>query len=135
VNFFGYGWVWVRLGYPQLGCPIANIPKTTEIFGSPTDNIPDNCRILVGYPQLTKYPRQLKYSGFQSTIEILFQNILKQFVGYIGGWKPEYFSCLGYFVSCGYPTRTHTHTRGNSLAHVWLKHAKNLISLIIKKRR
>ncbi len=31
---------------------------------------------------------------------------------------PEYFSCLGYIVNCGYPTRTHTHTRGNSVAHV-----------------
>jgi len=30
--------------------------------------------------------------------------------GYIVGWIPEFFSCLGYIVSCGYPTRTHTHT-------------------------
>jgi len=52
-------------------------------------------------------------------IEILFQYILKQVVGYIVSWKPEYFSCLGYIVSYGYPTRTHTHTRGNSVAHVW----------------
>jgi hypothetical protein len=40
-------------------------------------------------------------------------------LGYIVGWKPEYFGCLGFIVSCGYPTRTHTHTRGNSVAHVW----------------
>jgi hypothetical protein len=32
--------------------------------------------------------------------------------GYIVSWTPEFFSCLGYIVSCGYPTRTHTHTRG-----------------------
>jgi len=30
--------------------------------------------------------------------------------------------CLGYIVGCGYPSRTHTHTRGNSVAHVWLMH-------------
>ncbi len=46
-------------------------------------------------------------------------SVLKnRFVGYIVGWKPEYFSCLGYIVSCVYPTGTHTHTRGNSVAHV-----------------
>jgi hypothetical protein len=39
-------------------------------------------------------------------------------LGYIDGWKPEYFGCLGYIVSCGYPTRTHTRTRGNSVANV-----------------
>jgi hypothetical protein len=38
----------------------------------------------------------------------------KSVVGYIFGWKPEYFSCLGY------PIRTHSHTRGNSVAHVCL---------------
>jgi len=42
----------------------------------------------------------------------------KLLVGYIVGWAPEFFSCLGYIVSCGYPTRTHTHTRGNSVARV-----------------
>ena len=42
----------------------------------------------------------------------------KSVVGYIIGWKPEYFGCLGYIVSCGYPTHAHTHTRGNSVAHV-----------------
>ena len=42
----------------------------------------------------------------------------KSVVGYIVGWTPEYFGCLGYIVSCGYPTRTRTHTRGNSVAHV-----------------
>jgi len=41
------------------------------------------------------------------------------YLGYIVGWKPKYFGYLGYIVSCGYPTRTHTHTRGNSVAHVW----------------
>jgi hypothetical protein len=44
----------------------------------------------------------------------------KSVVGYIVGWVPEFSSCLGYIVSCGYPTRTHTHTRGNSVAHVCL---------------
>jgi hypothetical protein len=39
-------------------------------------------------------------------------------LGYIVGWKPEYFGCLGYIVNCGYPIHTHTHTRGNSVAHV-----------------
>jgi len=39
-------------------------------------------------------------------------------LGYIVSWTPEFFSCLGYIVSCGYPTRTHTRTRGNSVAHV-----------------
>ncbi len=46
----------------------------------------------------------------------------KSVVGYIVGWVPEFFSCLGYIVSCGYPTRTNTCTRGNSVAHVWLYH-------------
>ncbi len=47
-------------------------------------------------------------------------NILEFFgcLGYTVGWAPEYFGCLGYIVSYGYPTRTHTHTRGNSVAHV-----------------
>jgi len=45
----------------------------------------------------------------------------KSFVGYIVGWTPEIFSCLAYIVGCGYPTRTRTHTRGNSVAHVWLQ--------------
>jgi hypothetical protein len=40
-------------------------------------------------------------------------------LGYIVGWIPEYFGCLEYIVSCGYPTRNHTRTRGNSVAHVW----------------
>ncbi len=31
-------------------------------------------------------------------------------------WTPEFFGCLGYIVSCGYPTRT----RGNSVAHVFV---------------
>jgi len=34
---------------------------------------------------------------------------------------PEFLGCLGYIISCGYPTRTHTHTRGNSVAHVCAK--------------
>jgi len=38
----------------------------------------------------------------------------KSFVGYIVVWATEFFSRLGYIVSCGYPT----HTRGNSVAHV-----------------
>jgi hypothetical protein len=37
------------------------------------------------------------------------------------GWTSEFFGYLGYIVSCGYPTRTRTHTRGNSVAHVWLE--------------
>ncbi len=28
----------------------------------------------------------------------------------LSDWKPEYFDCLGYSVSCGYPTRVHTHS-------------------------
>jgi len=40
------------------------------------------------------------------------------FLGY-GYGTPEFFGCLGYFVGCGYPTRTRTLTRGNSVAHVW----------------
>ncbi len=41
----------------------------------------------------------------------------KSVVGYIVGWKLEYFSFqLDTRVFCGYPTRTHTHTRGNSAA-------------------
>jgi hypothetical protein len=39
-------------------------------------------------------------------------------LGYIVGWTPEFFSCLGYIASCGYPTRTHTHTRGNSSINI-----------------
>jgi len=35
-------------------------------------------------------------------------------------WTPEFFGCVGYIVSCGYPTRTRTHTRGNSVAHVFV---------------
>ena len=46
----------------------------------------------------------------------------KSVVGYIVGWVPEFFSFLGYIVSCGYPTRTHTHTRGNSVAKYFLPH-------------
>ncbi len=42
-------------------------------------------------------------------------------LGYIVGWTPEFFTCLGYIVSCGYPNRTHTHTRGNSVAYVCMK--------------
>jgi len=53
----------------------------------------------------------------------------KSVVGYIFGWIPEFFSCLGYIVGCGYPTRTHTHTRGNSVAHVCI----HLTSLLTKK--
>jgi len=30
-------------------------------------------------------------------------------------------SVVGYIVSCGYSTRIHTHTRGNSVAHVWMQ--------------
>ncbi len=41
----------------------------------------------------------------------------KSVVGYVVGWTPEYFSCLGYIVSCGYPKRTHTHIRENSVAY------------------
>ncbi len=43
---------------------------------------------------------------------------IKCFKNSVVGWTPEYFSYLGYIVSYGYPTRTHTHTRGNSIAHV-----------------
>jgi hypothetical protein len=43
---------------------------------------------------------------------------IKCFKKSVVGWKPEYFSCLWYIVSCEYLTRTHTHTRGNSVAHI-----------------
>jgi len=88
----------------------------------------------VGYPQPTIYPKQLKYSGVQPALKyieikfLLFLHVFsfilneydkikcfkKSVVGYIVGWTPEFFSCLGYIVGCGYPT----HTRGNSVAHV-----------------
>jgi len=55
-----------------------------------------------------------------------FKNVLDHDInpdsdlGYIVGWTTEFFGCLGYIVGCGYPTRTRTrtHTRGNSVAHV-----------------
>jgi hypothetical protein len=99
--------------------------------------------LRVGYPQLTIYPRQLKYSGVQPTIypttDFLKHLILsysfeiklntrrnnRNFIStyfkagcHIVGWTPEFFSCLGYIVNCGYPAHTHTHNRGNSAAHV-----------------
>jgi len=58
----------------------------------------------------------------------LLQCLKKSAVVYIVGWAPEFFSGLGYIVSYGYPIRTHTHTRGNSVAHVCLK-AKHHSSL------
>jgi hypothetical protein len=86
------------MGMGTGGIPTTkNIPETTEIFGFPTDNIPDN--------------------RFFEIINFII-SIKKSVVGFIVGWPPEFFGCLGYIVSCGYPTRTHTHTRGNSVAHV-----------------
>jgi len=86
------------MGMSTGGIPTTDkIPETTEIFGCPTDNIPTRQPIFYD-----------KIKCFKKSV-----------VGYIVSWRLEYFSCLGYIVSCGYPTRTHTHTRENSVAHVW----------------
>ncbi len=42
-----------------------------------------------------------KYKNNRNFISIY----LKQVFGYIVGWTHEFFSFLGYIVSCGYPTR------------------------------
>jgi len=100
------------MGMGTGGIPTTkNIPETTEIFGFPTDNIPDN-----RFFEIINFIIFIKKSvvGFIVGWPPEFFGCL----GYIVGWKPEYFGCLGYIVSCGYPTRTHTHTRGNSVAHV-----------------
>jgi hypothetical protein len=67
--------------------------------------------LSVGYPS---------FSVVSGILSVGYPNI-SGCLGYIVGWTPEFFSCLGYIVSCGYPTRTHTHTRGNSVAHVWME--------------
>jgi len=90
--------------------------------------------VRVGYPQLTIYPRQPKYSGFQLTIYpkncfkiysnkylVLFQmNMIRLSVlkNRFSVGHPNISVSLGYIVSCGYPAHIHTHTRGNSVAHV-----------------
>jgi hypothetical protein len=71
-----------------------NIPEKNEIFGCPTDNVPETTEIF-GFPT----------DNIPETTEKL-------------GCPTDNFGCLGYIVSCGYPTRTHTHTRENSVAHV-----------------
>jgi len=70
----------------------------------------------------TKYI-EIKFLLFLRVFSFIFNEydkikcFKKSVFGYIFGWTPEFFSCLGYIVSCGYPTRTHNHTRGNSVAH------------------
>ncbi len=56
-------------------------------------------------------------------------------LGYIVSWTPEYFSCLGYIASCGYPTRTHTHTRENSCMTVYSNTNLFFLELITNLRR
>jgi hypothetical protein len=89
----------------------------------------DNRNIRVSNRQYTRQPA-LEYNGIKF---LLFLHVFsfisneydkikcfkKSVVGYIVGWITEYFGCLRYIVSYGYPTRTQTHTRGNSVAHVW----------------
>jgi hypothetical protein len=88
----------------KLGCPINNIPVTTEIFGFPTDNIPETTEKLGcptdNIPETTDFLKHL-------ILSYSFEMTNARFI---------YLKFLGYIVSCGYPTRTHT--RGNSVAHV-----------------
>jgi len=99
------------MGIGTDGIPTTdNIPETTEKLECPTDNIPETIEIFRNICFISNEYDKIKC-------------FKKSVVGYIVGWKPEYFSCLGHIgYGCGYPTRIHTHTRGNSVAHVCLRY-------------
>jgi hypothetical protein len=84
-----------------------NIPKTTEKLGCPPDNIPEtNWNIRVSNRQYTlAYMSKILSYSFEIKLNTCRnnRNFISIYFRYIVGWKPEYFSCLGYILVVGIP--------------------------------
>jgi hypothetical protein len=63
---------------------------------------------------------------------LLFLNVLSFIFNEYDEIKCFKKSVVGYIVSCGYPTRAHNNTRGNSAAHVWQEVMINLLILVLQ---
>jgi len=75
----------------------------------------DNRNIRVSNRQYTRQPA-LEYIEIKFLLFLHVFSFISNEYDKIKCFKKSVF---GYIVSYGYPTRTHTHTRGNSVAHVW----------------